>query len=223
MNGLAERLREIALETAGRQVGQEIETVEIGEGEHAGLHELLDEMAELLPDWLIAVETDPLLSAQFRATQQEFDAKRRRLVRGDGKKRSALLIREGSEFIPLEQRHVELAEIYLRRTVQLDPLVNRALRIVREHAESRSMLAELESSIDAAMENINTAQLKEGIRLAEWARSYAHVSRVMRTLAELSERANRMVVEANEKVRAWHSQLSDLDAQIGPSEPGPLT
>jgi TIR domain len=137
---LAERLNDVAVEVGTAQLNQEL-AVTAGSGD-PGLADLMTEIDTLLPDWLVAVETDPLLTAQFEATRDAFREKRERLSRSvDRKKRSVLLLREAAEFMPLEQRHLELAEIYVKRTIELDPKVTRAIRIVANHAEVRPMRA----------------------------------------------------------------------------------
>jgi flagellar biosynthesis chaperone FliJ len=207
---LAQRLSAVAVEVGTAQLHEELEAA-AGSGD-PGLVDLMAEIDRLLPDWLVAVETDPLLLAQFEATQDAFRAKREKLGRAvDRKKRSVLLLREAAEFMPLEQRHLELAEVYVKRTVELDSKVSRAIRIVGEHAESRPMLRELEASVAEAMDNI-TNKRRSGKSVANWARQNAHLSRLMRELAQTSERSFRLIRDGNAIVERWQAELADLEA-----------
>jgi hypothetical protein len=212
---LVARLMEVESSVAAMQVESESEAE--GLDEQAGLAEAVEVIASLLSDWGDAVETDPLVTAQFEATREMFTHKLSKLTRGQAGARFALLVRQATELMPLEERHLALAEIYLSRTVELDPYVATVVRIVRTHPESRPLLAELEAGVAEAMPYI---ERQDRYAVGLWARSHAHVSRVMRELAEISERASGIVTEANAIVSGWDAELRSLggDATQAPSD-----
>lgn len=205
ISGLVARLQAVASDVAAMQV--QTETQSEPDEEQSGLADAVEIIAQLLPDWGDAVETDPLVTAQFEATREMFTKKLGKLARGQAGARFALLVRQATEFIPLEERHLALAEIYLSRTVELDPYVATVIRIVRAHPESRPLLAGLEAGVAEAMTHIRAGGR---YAVAKWAREHAHVSRVMRQLAEVSERAHRMASEANDIVSGWNAELAEL-------------
>ncbi len=206
VNRLAQRLADVASEIAARQVEQEVQ----GDSETAlGLSETLEAIAELLPDWLTAVEIDPVLTEQIRVTVNAFGEKRRRS--GPAGARFAVLQREAAELLPLAQRHLEFAEVYSSRTIALEPAMRRIIRIAEAHPDAVPALSEMESALKKAKAEIvkSEKQRSEGwIGLGEYAERYAHTSRAMSAVRDLWQRASELVYEANATVLRWDSECA---------------
>lgn len=208
VNALAQRLADIASEVTVRQIDQEAQADDEHDVPH-GLGDMLVEIGPLLPEWLDAVETDPLVEAQFQATSRVFNEKLSKVQRGPASARFAILQRQATEYLPIARRHLDLAEIYLSRTIALNPFVTKIVRIVEAHPDSLPLLADLEAAVHEAIQQIGR-QKRDGESAAAYARANAHVSRAMSTLADVWEKADRIVREGNQMVLQWETQLVSL-------------
>jgi hypothetical protein len=63
------------------------------------------------------------------------------------------------------------------------------------------------------MENIAGKRAARAFSVADWARDHAHVSRLMRELAQTSERGFQLVRDGNAIVERWQTALAALDGE----------
>jgi TIR domain len=210
VHALAERLQAVECEVAGRQLVREGQAAG-STSPKLGLSETLREIQNLLPEWLDAVETDPIVDAQSQAIVEEFDEKRRKLTRRQAGARLALAARQAAEMAPLARRELQLAETYTSRTIALNPLVAGAIRGVEAHPELRPALGELEEAVAIAVARIEKPT--RGVPMEEWAEARASESRLMGELANIWRRSNRLREETNAIVLRWVASLSTFEAE----------
>ena len=216
---LAQRLAAVSSAVEELQALRETATLreDVDEAEAAGLVELTEEIGRVLPDWLEAVEGSVVNDAQHRATAETYLTRLRRLERAGApaSARFAVLARLAEDELPLAQRHREIATRYLSRTVELDPLVHRAIRAVEEHGEGLDLLVDLRAGVAEAMEEIRRGDAgppegwESGI---DFARRFRHVSRRWKQLEESYDGTRVIVAESNALVSAWAKRLAEVSA-----------
>jgi hypothetical protein len=212
VNALALRLVEVAAKVSTRQV--ETETRDDESADEPALDHLIAELAQLLPDWLDAVETDPVVEAQFSATDRAYSRRLAQLSTGPAGARLALTRKKAQELLPLVQRAVELAEIYSARTLALNPIVASVLRIIDAHPELLPLLDDLHAGVRTARARIRATGGDDSY-VRDWALENAHVSRATSRMAELWARRAALTTEANELVLSWDAQLTRRHATPG--------
>jgi superfamily II RNA helicase len=88
LHKLAQKLADVAESVAKKQLEREIEVIERAENQDAtaslGLIDLMEKIAELLPSWLEAMESDVINDAQFNATWEVLGERLSRLRRRPG-------------------------------------------------------------------------------------------------------------------------------------------
>lgn len=200
VNRLASRLADVAHKVGQRQSVQETEQTE--ENERVGLSETLEVIRTLLPEWLDAVETDGLIREQFLTTDAMLEERMRKLKTGPAGARYLVLRQQVAEYLPLVERRSQLAEVVLRKTAELNPLVTRAARVVAAHPEDEPVLEELIDTVqragDAYREHDRPME-----PVSAWARRHAHETRGMLTLAQVCERHDALRKEVGAALRGW--------------------
>ncbi|WP_328651429.1 toll/interleukin-1 receptor domain-containing protein [Micromonospora sp. NBC_00330] len=214
---LAQRLFDLSTSLAARQLSNEIAAVEQGGVDaEAGLLEIIEKIDALLPDWLNAVEDSEVNEAHYLATWGIYGPRLRRLEqnRGQGGAKFALIQRIAQEELPLAERYRKAASVYTQRSLELDPFVMRAIHMAQGFPDAVVELASLRSALDHAEVHIReNRRFEEGDPTAGvWARQRAHVSRLVRQVADTFETAERTVDEGNSLVKRW---LAEWDAVLG--------
>jgi hypothetical protein len=155
VNALARRLLDIARRVSEIQLKHELSS-EIENFDADGLADIVRQIEVLLPDWLEAVMTEKGLRAQALALRHHYYEQVRKL-----KKRrappSALLsaqIRYAREILPLVERGLKDSQIYVARSIELDPLISALTRLVAEHPDSFPLAVPVKEAIDEAIEEI---------------------------------------------------------------------
>jgi TIR domain len=211
VNRLATRLAEVADKVGSRQAEEENELNE--EDEKAGLSETLDEIRELLPEWVEAVEADGLVREQFLATDSMLEERKRKLKIGPAGARYAIFRQQVAEYMPLVDRRTEIAQLVLRKTVQLGPLVARAIRISGAHPEDDAPLQELAGAFQRAGQAYKRwDQPMEPV--AAWARRNADKTRGMLKLARAAERGDSIRKEIGAGMEVWGEELRVLKSKL---------
>ncbi len=226
VNRLAQRLAGLTATVAARQLEREAATAEREDSEAPGLSELIDQIDALLPEWLAAVQADPLTEAQHVATMRHFNERLAKLRRSGPPRGAifALLTRMAKEDLPLAERHLQYAKTYAAKTVELDPLVHAAVRSVEEYPAGVAVLDELRQAVAEAMEVIERGErelLDNRYRMmTDVSRDYRNVSRLWRKLEDVYSRAEVLAGEGNALVVAWSERLQALPDQeaVEPSE-----
>jgi hypothetical protein len=221
LNSLARRLADLSATVAQRQLERETASVE-EEEEPPGLIELVEQINALLPEWLTVVQADPVVEAQHDATLKVYRERLERLERSNPPRGAvfALRTRMARDELPLAQRHLEHAEIYIAKTIELDPLVHAAIRAVEDYPEGLSLLDELLRAVPEAMEAIRRSEERRGTPMREYARRHQGYSRLWRKVGDVHERAQEHIAEGNALVSAWWERLQPLRESSGTSELG---
>ena len=105
------------------------------------------------------------------------------------------------------------AEVYIAKTVELDPLVHAAIQAVEDYPGGLRLLDELQGRFPRQWRPSNGMSGRRSGAVMwpyEYARSQQHVSRLWRKVADLHERANQLVDEANALVSVWSERLEAL-------------
>lgn len=214
---LAQRLVDIATAVGAKQVAQERQHVEPdSNSDEADLATLLGQINELLPDWYDAVLADKVVTAQHDATTDHHHQRMGKLRRS-GSPPGALFAevqRYVAEDLPLAERFDSLANVYLAKTMQLDPLVTAAVRLARQHPEVAPLLEELADSVREASNAIEASEISQRspgyVSVRDWARRNAHSSRTMKEMLKAYDRAYDLAGQANEMVRGWQRDIDTL-------------
>jgi hypothetical protein len=199
------------------------EDAEVSEqlGLHMHLSDLIGGVAKLLPEWLDVVEIDPVVVAQFKATQAAYGKKIDRARSGGP--RFALELRRATELLTISEKHASLVDMYATRTSELDPLVEDCLQQLQRHPEIWPLLAELDGAIQVATEIIRYDQSFEGtgIHVLEYATKHIHESPVMEKLVFLWRHVRRTTSEANDIVMEWDVRLTPFRAGLESADAAP--
>lgn len=213
VNGLAQRLLDIARHVADVQLKRELESDPEDNGAD-GIVDIVIRIETLLPDWLEAVMVQKSVSAQilavWRQYEQQVDKLRRRKAQP-----SALFstqIRMAQQMLPLAERTERDSQVYLARSVELDPLVSALSRLVAEHPDSFPLVAPVREAIDEAMDEIREGEraLKSGRgSVQEDLRAMSHLGRVVKQTNAAFARRYRNADEGNGIVQRWDAELID--------------
>jgi hypothetical protein len=184
------------------------------------LSETLTSLAALLPDWLDAVELDPVIEAQFHAASTAYDEKIRRSRSPSA--RFVLQQRKAQETLALSERHRDLVEIYAARTSAMEPLVDRCFRTLEAHGDIWPLLAEFDAAVQTAAEIIRkdrAHQIPVGrLHIYEYAKKHAHQSQAMAQLADIWRVVKRLTSSTNTVVADWDAVLVPYRQQTEPPD-----
>ncbi|MGX4658067.1 TIR domain-containing protein [Micromonospora sp. SCSIO 07396] len=209
---LAKRLTELSSSIGARLVSKEIAIIDDAD-EDAGIFDRLESVMQLLPDWLESVESSETNEAQFEALIDILLPRIEALENrpGQGQARLAVLQRLAKEGMPLAQRHLEASAVYVRRSMELDPLITSLVQAASNHPDARDILDEVHECITKAERGITKAsRTARGMRLDEWLRTRAHLSRLANQLTRTVEAANKNITEGNAIVARWLLEWRDL-------------
>jgi hypothetical protein len=208
VNVLARRLLEIAARVSEDQLRREVHMDQDAISE--GITELVERINGLLPDWLDAVIGDRINRIQVDVTWHKCatDISKLRRSHAPASAVNAAVFRAGREMLPLIERHQRDAHTYLSRSVQLDPDISSLARILSEHPESFDLIESIRQAIDEAVANITG---KKGsmeshavdVHFSEW----AHLGKIFKKCAAISNDTYRTVKEGNEIVARWDAEL----------------
>src|SRR5262249_45765022 len=125
VHGLARRLLGIAREVAAKQLDIEINT-NLDDDEASGIADIVQKIMVLLPEWLDAVVGEKVNDAQIDATRKHTvdSTMKARRMKAPASTLLAIEMRGARELMPLLERKQKDAEIYLARSVELDPLIS---------------------------------------------------------------------------------------------------
>lgn len=223
VNSLAQRLLDIARYVADVQLKRELESDPEDDGAD-GIVDIVMQIEALLPDWLEAVMVEKSVNAQIVAVFGQYQQQMNKLKRRKAQP-SALLstqIRMAQEMLPLAERSEKDSQVYLTRSVQLDPLVSALSRLVAEHPESFSSVTPVRDAIDEAMEVIREDERFDAMgrgSIQADLRAMGHLGRTMKQANAAFTRKYRNAMEGNDIVKRWDAELTEHDSV----ESGPLS
>jgi len=200
------------------------QTVQQDEGE---LGDLLLRADELWPAWLEAVQDDELVGVSARAAMQAYSARRARL-RAAKRPQSQIIATyrdQGARALESAKRHLENAQTYSARTLELDPVVRAAVKAAADRPALTPLLVELREKIDDAVRVISDTERlqREGwIGAEEYVSHLPYVDQTWKQVSALSEDFAALVVEANGLVMRWAADIEDvvrraMETQVGES------
>jgi hypothetical protein len=215
VNKLASRLLEIAGSVAESQLKRELNSSPSDDGVD-GITDIVEQIKTLLPDWLNAVLDEKTNLAQAEATWEEYRGQYRRAQKRKAPP-SALLatrIRMAKEMLPLLERGLKDARVYLARSIELDPLISALTRILAEHREAMPLIFPIREAIGEAMVEIRKQDAKivsETPFLSDYFSELVHLGRIFQQGRSVALEHLRYINEGNDIVRRWDSELSRLD------------
>jgi hypothetical protein len=211
VNALAQRLLDVARKVAEIQLKQELASDPEDDGID-GITDIVGQIETFLPDWLDVVMGEKSVSAQILAVWDQYRQQGAKLRRRRAQP-SALFsaqVRMAREMLPLAQRTQNDSQVYLARSVELDPLVSALTRLVAEHPESFPLATPVREAIDEAMEEVRRADSYVMERSVQnELRKMGHLGRVFQQTNSAFTARYRNVDEGNEIVRRWDAELID--------------
>jgi len=209
VNSLAQRLLGIAKEVAAAQFKHELISNPADESVD-GVNEIVARIEGLLPEWLDAVMGEKSANAQVAAVYEEYLKQYAKLNQRKSPP-SALLstkIRMAREMLPLAERGQRDSQVYLARSVELDPLISGLVRLINQHPDAFPLTASVREAIDEAMEEIrHRDKTREGIVIQDQFKSMTHLGRIFQQCNSAFVVRLRNADEGNEIVRRWHTGL----------------
>jgi hypothetical protein len=218
VNALAERLLQIARKVAEIQLEQELGSDLNDEGID-GITDITAQIEALLPGWLDVVMGEKSVSAQISAVWIQYNTQEEKLRKRRAQP-SALLsakVRMAREMLPLAQRTQGDSQLYLARSIELDPLISALTRLIGEHLDSFSLAIPVKEAIDEAMEAVRESDVQ--MRMGEEhmiqgdLRKMGHLGRTFQQVNKSFADRYRNVLEANEIVRRWNAEFIERDSR----------
>lgn len=209
VNALAMRL--IDLQQSAGAVARFEENKSIEES-NVDLADTIDEIARLIAPWMESVEFDKVAGLHWAATLKERLARVDRL-RASRAAQSAIFstfVQLGKELLPIASDRLEKAKNYSRLTIELDPFVNTAIRLVSLHREESPELDVLRDGVNEAY--LNMAPPETASRgFGQIDESIASLNKHLREANELLGESYKFSNEGNEIVLRWREKLIELD------------
>jgi len=218
VNALAQRLLSITRKVTEQQLKRELDSDPEDDGAD-GINDVVERIEALLSDWLDAVIGEKSVGAQVTAIWEHYLLQESKL-KGRNAPAQAILsarIRMAREMLPLARRGQQDGQLYLSRSIELDPLISALIRLVAEHPESFPLAVPVREAIDEAMEAIRLQDQYVTMRSkGEDFESVQDVLRRMNHLGRIFQQCNtafmakqRNAKEGNEIIRRWNAELVD--------------
>lgn len=216
VNALAQRLLDIAGKVAETQLKRELNS-DLADDGVDGITDLVTQIETFLPDWLEAVMGEKSVARQILAVWDQYRQQMSKLSKRRAPP-SALLstqIRLAREMLPLAERSQKDAQVYLARSMELDPLVSELARIIAEHPDSFPLAASVREAIDEAMEEIRSYDARLGTELTvqDAMLKMGHLGRMFQQCNSAFKVRYRSADGGNEIVRRWDAELIDPNSR----------
>ena len=215
VNSLAHRLLAIARHVAEVQLKRDLSSDPEGDVTD-GVADIVTRIEALLPDWLDAVMTSKTINAQILAIWGDYLDQIKKLRKRKAQPSAVLSaqIRMARQMLPVAEQAEKDAQIYVARSVELDPLISALSRLVAEHPDSFSLVAPVREAVDEAIEAIredDRADFQKSVQRRM--QDMGHIGRVFKqTNAAFAARFQRGN-EGNSIVRRWDTELIDHDSR----------
>lgn len=201
------------------------------EKESATLEEVFGAIRERMPAWADAVESDGMRHAQWNAAvvQAEKQAERARRTPGRAGSLLSVYTKLGVQLAPLAAMRLEDAQTYHRLTVELDPYIASAVRMISQKPWLSELLDEARGWISEAMLQIEVGKnypvditnphhgtlTDVGYLVGNAWNEYGPN---LRGAAAAIDEASQFISEANEVVTGWKRSLEALgEEQASPA------
>lgn len=178
-----------------------------------GVTDVVEDIMKLIPDWLNAVQGEKINAAQMRATVSQFDTQIARLkaARAPASAILATRIRLAKEFLPLAERAQRDSEVYLSRSIELDPLISRLARLVSEHPEDYPLVIPIREVVDEAIIEIRALEERErdprAMSFADLFAPLRHLGRIFQKVYAIVVSGIEFADEGNDIVRRWDAEI----------------
>jgi hypothetical protein len=213
VNALAQRLLDIARDVADIQLKHELSS-DLEDDGVDGITDIVMRIEALIPDWLDAVMGEKSVAAQILAIWNQHEEQVLKLRKRKAPP-SAILsarIRLAREMLPIAERALKDSQMYVARSVELDPLVSALARLVAEHPESFPLVAPIRETIDEAVEEIQKADRTSFPGSVEYEfLQMSHLGRIFQQCSSAFTARVRNAKEGNDIVRRWAAELTEYD------------
>jgi len=182
------------------------------EEERATVDQVFGEINALLPDWIKAVDFDPVARAQWNAIWDERTKRANRLFvqrRGVSGPYLAVWAKLGQDVMETSENRLKESKNYHRLTIALDPYVAAAIRLMAREPGLTPLLDDLRDGISEAMISIRGSNSGTGWSYEEHATQYS--TKLRKAVQNLDE-SQHFVTEANAIVLQWHDRIAALHA-----------
>jgi TIR domain len=219
VNTLAKRLLKIAKEVSQKQLDREVDSTR-EDGNADGVMDIVEEISQLLPEWLDAVQGEKVNQAQMDATVHQLLDPIYRLRKSHAPASAVLSaqIRFAREMLPLAERRQKDAQIYLARSIELDPLVSALPRLVLDHPESRPLIAPVTDAVEEAMAVIRADEdfsSRPGAHtIASHFEEMRHLGRIFQRCYAILSDSSRASQGGNDIVKRWDTELRNGQGDI---------
>jgi TIR domain len=214
VNALARRLLGIAKKVAEAQLSHEL-SVDVDSDTTLGIVDVIEQIMQLIPDWLDAVEGEKINVVQMWATVDASNEQVARLRRNSAPQSAVLSsrIRMAREFLPLAERAQRESQIYLSRSIELDPLMSRLAEMINERPESFQLAKPITEAIEAAMIEIEKddrirGDPSVGRTLTDVFVDLRHLGRAFQKCHSVIRQGGELGREGNDIVRRWEASLT---------------
>lgn len=184
------------------------------EDEQKAVDEIFQAINELLPDWLGAVDFDPVARVQWNAMFKQREERADRVYaqrRGVSGVYLSVWAKLGNELAPLSKARLGQAKTYHRLTIELDPYVTSAIRLIEREPQFIGLLEELTEGVREAMIAINGKDNADYWNLSDYANQYS--TSLKRAMSDL-EASTHFVSEANAIVLQWSNRIEELYGKV---------
>lgn len=208
VNNLA--LRIMNLQQEAQEDVQNAEQME-EQDEQTTVDQVFEKIDALLPGWSDAVDFDPVARARWNATWKERSKRAGRVLeqrRGISGAYISVWAKLGLDLAPASEERLKESKAYHKLTIELDPYVTAAFRLIEREPRFRPLLEELREGISEAMNAINGAE-------PGWSYDNEPVqySAKLKQAVDNLHASEHFVSEANEIVTEWNKRITQLDTQ----------
>jgi len=172
-----------------------------------GFYEALQNIEARLPEWVNAVETDIVRTAQHRATIKVYSE---RLHSAPPARRLAIRHRYATDDLQIMTVGEELARNYSALSIEMAPYIATVLRGASDSPAALEGLRPLHDAVREATAQILRKRPNHSIGAREYWGPWEHLGGVFKTLMSTHERSAAFRIEANALVLNWNSELAKL-------------
>lgn len=211
INRLAERIQDLRAQAEAERDEDEL-TSEPEKGE--SLEEVVQEIDSRLDEWLDAVEGDQVKAAEWTTICKGRLEKipRLRRMRANPGAILSVYVRMGRDLQPIAKQRLAWAKSYARITIELDPFVRAAIRLVERLPQFVSLLAPLREGVREAM--IAISGHRGEMTTYYPIRDLRQYSSHLEAASDLYDDSLSFVTEGNEVVQQWQALLTGLDQRL---------
>ncbi|WP_298743943.1 toll/interleukin-1 receptor domain-containing protein [uncultured Microbacterium sp.] len=170
----------------------------------------VDDINSRLDGWMESVDFDKVARVHWATIRQARLDRVDRLVQG-GQPQSAIystFLKLGQELIPIAEDRLIKAQNYARTTIELDPLVTKAIDLVTLHPSESHLLNQLRDGVNEAIMNMDPAGWEHGYGLPS---NIVGLNKAITAANDALVQSYTHVKEGNELVEAWRDRLKELD------------